>query len=58
MSDGPLMRKMIQNKDSDSSDEDESAAAIGYRPMGAQFMLKSQDVHLSNPEGPIRTGSM
>ena len=58
MSDGPLMSKILQNKDSDSSDEDESAAAIGYRPMGAQFMLKSQDVHLSNPEGPIRTVSM
>ena len=52
------MSKILQNKDSDSSDEDESAAAIGYRPMGAQFMLKSQNVHLSNPEGPIRTGSM
>lgn len=58
MSDATLMNKMVQNKDAESSDEDDSAGAIGYRPMGAQFLLKSQNGHMSNPEGPIRGASM
>jgi len=58
VSDGALMSKLIENKDSESSDEDDSAAAIGFSQKGAQFMLKSPDGHMSNPEGPIRTGSL